>query len=133
MQTLTQHQGPVNKVKVILQPVERMIGNVVSKKRTCLPPTQPLAINVRERSENQTIPHKLLNTDKIEGQMSELDITDCINSDMENTYLKYKTLGSSQNLEAENEFIRHQISQLKDANNRWKTMNNDMLNVLLNH
>jgi len=56
-----------------------------------------------------------------------------IEDEIEEIYSKYETSGSSQNLESENEHLKHQLSQIKEANSQWKTINNDVLYRLLNN
>jgi len=92
-------------------------------------------INTKEKSEPQSIIHKVLNNNEIleEYCIEEEEMINSIENEIDEIFSNFKTSGSSQNLESENEHLKHQLSQLKEANTKWKSMNNDMLNNLLNY
>jgi len=133
IQTIQQHKGPINYVKVMLKSTLSMGPGLQGAIKAWTPPLLPLNPLPYNPPDSDVLPVLLppTNMDNKKCTLLEYQQNKIITKKIKNTTQQLKWYGKD-NIFEEVESLKQEILLLKEVNSRWKAVNNQMLsNTLL--
>eukprot|EP01125_Pyxidicula_operculata_P022187 TRINITY_DN894_c0_g1_i1.p1 TRINITY_DN894_c0_g1~~TRINITY_DN894_c0_g1_i1.p1 ORF type:complete len:442 (+),score=74.40 TRINITY_DN894_c0_g1_i1:23-1348(+) len=122
-----QQKGPITCVKVLLKPAHVVTSNTETIPKT-LPLLQPLSplVYIPNNDDTELVKLPYLIVDDPDNGLTDLQSKRLTHQRVEK-FINSNVNAGKNNLLEEIEVLKDEISSLKEANTRWKTLNNDML------